>query len=404
MLKLLFYELKRLFNNRSSLLSAVVCPLIVLYVLSGSLIPGLFSHRQLEGVTISVLNETKADEVDMLLRNLTSAESVDSFLKIDYVTDIDGGLEAIKTRKSVAFVHIPEALHDEMTSGGKGEIIYYDGNTGRPASFLIYSILDSGLTGINKAQEAAETVFSGMRELGYSYSEAADEFNGLAMNVFSRALNRSEVFDERRVSPFGNLLGIEYYSISVIIIFALLASTILASTMSHDVNSEMLARGLPAGNNAVFLLAKFVSGTIFIFVVSAPASLSALWFSGTISGPGSDIPGTLASAIILSMYCSGIMLAIGGLAVRYKTAIWPAFTFVFLVSVLSGLIVPYELMPQFIKRAAEATGVPAIARMFSITMFGSRSSVFIINMLIVCVIVLLALIAAYAKIAKRSPA
>lgn len=402
MKKILYFEIKRLLNRKSTIILSIVCPILILVILSGTILPHLFEGAVVDKVSIAIYNESPDDETIMIINHLTKADSIEDFVSIIKVDSLDEGLNLLDDKKASALIHLPDGLQETLMQGGIGEIFFYEGDINKQVVDLLYSVLESGIKSINSGQQAVEYIYLGMRDMGYSYSKSADTYNDRAIYIFSKVLNRIDVFEDNvAISAYGNLINIEYYSISIVILFTLLCGIIIASLFSSDISSGILERGLPCKKHYLYVLYKMLSGTVYTAIISSILLLSVLIIAGSLSLFSGNIILIIITNITLSIYASIIMLLIGSFTKSVTSAIWASFTYCFITCFASGIFIPSHLLPKSIKLIAEVTGIPAISRMFSNSLYGIRDINYLINFLIVLTIIIISYLIVSKKIKRR---
>ncbi|MEX1376994.1 MAG: ABC transporter permease [Eubacteriales bacterium] len=381
-LKLFRFETKRYFSNIALLIIACAVPIFLISTLLGSLLPFLFRGAELNNIYIALFNEDKTFETDMIIRNLTESKSVEDFVEILDVDSIEEGRKMLADKEASALIYIPKDLQANLYEGNSQKLYFYAGEKDKQVIILLYDMLKGGIKNINQGQRSVDIVYYSMRDMGYGYESASAEYSQMAQDIFSKIISRSKIYrDYDEVSATGDYLNIEYYTISTMLLCMFLISLSLAANISSDRTTGILDRGGFYRNSFGYIGAKTMAGMLFLLLPMALCTLFILLVSNSFGLFSGNTILILLSLIISALYFSVFMITLGSYAKSTTAAIWAGFSIVLIVSTISGIFIPRNIMPRFVGYAAEFTALPSIIRMLGYSLFGVRSQSIVLDVL-----------------------
>lgn len=401
-LKLLKFEVKRYFSNTALLIIACIVPILLIMTLLGSMLPVLFRGAELDDINIALFNEDDTFETNMIIRHLAESDSVEDFVDIIDVKSLSEGEEMLENNNASALIHIPINLQENLYQGKSETIYFYAGQTDKQIVRLIYDMLKSGLNNINQAQKSVDMVYYAMRDMGYSSQDASNQYRNMAEELFTNIISRSQIYaDYNEVSATGDYLNIEYYLISTLLLSLFFLSLPICAKMSKDKNSGVTDRGGFYLNSFSYVLSKVLAGGLYLVLPAAVTSVFILFVSGAF-GLFSGTVWLLITSIALSvLYFSSLMVLLGALMPSTTSAIWSGFSIALIISTISGIFIPRDLMPRAIVNIAQITGLPSVIRVYGSSLFGVNSGEIGTDLLIVCVAIILLFVASYFKTKRR---
>ena len=388
-MKILLLEIRRLITKASTLIMAMLLPVILVSAISLSLLPMLFGKAGINEINVSVYYEDDSPEIILIGKALTEHESSENFMNVIRVYSKQEGLRLVNERIVSAFVYVPAGFKDTIYNGDKAEMFYYFGDRDKELSFLIYKIFNDGVNLINYAQQSVDTLYDSMNILNYSPKDSVSEYNDTSVLIFTSILSKVKTYsDNIKLSPISDYLPIEYYSISTLILALFFGATPILIMFSKDINNGTLARGSLMAKRAPYLIIKILSGAILIIIQMAFIIPIILLQNGAFGLFSGNILLIFACVILCGFYFSTIMLMIGSISKDSSASLWLGFTIIVLVSFISGLIIPSSVLPEWVNSIAQYTGLPSIFKMFSSSLFGISAEVTIMNF-IICISVTL---------------
>jgi|GEM_PF-3467172 len=381
-LKLVKFEIKRYFTNKTLLIIACVVPIIILITFLSSLLPVLFRGAELNDIKIALYNEDPSFETNLIVRHLTESDSVEGFIDVIDVESIIEGKEMMEDKKASALIHIPKDLQTNLYNGKSQTINFYSGENNKQIVKLLYDMLSGGLNNINQAQKSVNIIFYAMNDMGYDRQEAVDEYRNLTKRLFTNIVSRSEIYKGySEVSATGDYLNIEYYSISILLLCLFFLSLPICSKISADKYTGVLERGIFNLSSSRYLLSKALSGAMFLLLPSTITTMFILLISNSFGLFSGNVFLLIVTIIISCIYFTTIMLCIGLYTKSITSAIWIGFSIALTVSLLSGIFIPRNLMPRCIVSISEITMLPVIARLYGYSVFGIKNDLIISDLL-----------------------
>ena len=372
--KLFKFEIKRYFSNLALLIISCAVPILLITILLGSLLPFLFKGAELNNIYVAIYNEDKSFETDMIIRNLTESKSVEDFVEIIDVDSMAEGQQMLADKETSALIHIPKDLQANLYKGESQSLYFYAGEKDRQVVILLYDMLKGGIKNINQGQKSVDIVYYSMRDMGYGYEAASAEYSQMADEIFAKIISRSKIYkDYDEVSATGDYLNIEYYTISTMLLCLFLISLSIAANVSSDKATGILDRGGFYRSAFGYSSAKTMAGMLFLMLPAALCTLFILFVSHSFGLFSGDAVLLIISICLLSLYFSASMSTLGAYAKSTTTAVWIGFSIVIVVSSVSGIFIPRNLMPKFLGYAAEFTALPSLIRLFGYSLFGVRT-------------------------------
>ncbi len=400
-LKLFKLETKRYFTDISLLIIAFIVPVLLIITLLGSLLPLLFRGAELNNITIALYNEDLSYETEMIVRHLTESDSVEDFVDVVDVYSIEEGMDNLNSGEVSALIHIPENLQENLYKGYSQTLYFYSGETDKQIVNLLYEMLNDGLNNINKAQKSVDIIYYSMLDMGYERQAAAEEYTNTAMSLFADIISRSDVFkDYNEASATGDYLNIEYYLISTLLLSLFFLSLPICAKFSKDKLSGITDRGGFFQDCLGYSAAKIFSGSLFLLLPAISGTTLVLIVTGAF-GLFSGSAALLICTVILSvLYFSIIMVLIGVYSKSTTVAVWMGFSVAIIISLMSGIFIPSNLMPGILPVISEITGLPSLIRLYGISLFGVKSIKVIINIIIMLFIEIMLFALVFYKVRK----
>lgn len=375
MIKIIKFEFKRLFSNKIAFIINSLLPIFILFLFSISLLPIIFTSAKMKSIDIALLNQDDSLETKIIVSNLINAESIKDIVNVVKVGSFEQGEKLLEENLASALVVMPKNLRDTLYTGGNVSIKYYSNDNMKDISNLVYAVLQEGVSSINKAQLTVDVIYTGMQEIGYSREISAQNYRDLSASLQANILSRSKVFISSKSNPFGDLLNIEYYSITLLILTLFLSSISISVLLNKDLQSQVLSRGVFAKNKLSYCFGKLFASMIFLMLQMSLVIVLILWITQSLDLFSGNISGIIMTSIFFSLYISSIMLAIGSITKYPTNAVWISFIVSITFSFISGSIIPRSILSSTINRIGEFTALPAISRLYSMSLFGYRGQV-----------------------------
>jgi len=374
MKKLFAVDLKRLLNNKATVLFTVGAPLLLVLLIAFAVAPYFYANVRARNFTVAVFNEDDDPLTQSILRGLIESKSLGGLISVDFVESEAEGREAVRNG-AAAFIHIPPGMQDTLSDNGRCAIRYY-GNPQMPLEdALLYETLDSGVGLVSGAQHAINVLYWDGIGAGVEESAAADAYGRMMKVFFGGILSRSALYEDTDVtSPLDGALPIEYYAASLLVLFAALGGLPIARMTADDGETGLVHRQLLSGHSPLAcVMSRWLSGGLFLFVQYAALALAL----GLIAGGGTYGGSLLALAgggALLCLFLSLGMMLIGLMSQSPAFSVRAAFLGALALALLGGLLVPSAYMPAFVRDISYYTPFSAALRLCIAGLFNGQAS------------------------------
>jgi len=350
MKKLLGVDIKRLFQNRTAVIIALLAPLVFVTLISVAVAPYFFADVRANNFSVAVYCEDDDKLTASILKSLIESRSLGGLITTQFVQSESEGMKAVE-QGAAAYIHIPKNMQSELRSGGSATISYY-GNQNMPLEdALLYETLSSGVELVSHAQHAVNVLYYGSVEAGIDPAVAADLYGSTTNVFFTSVLSRAALYEDTDItSPLGGALPIQYYAVSFLILFVALGGMPIARITADDYETGLIHRQLLSGNTpATCFVSRWLAGGAFLFVEYAVLSVAFCAITGAITEFSGSILIMLLFGLLLCLFLSlGMMLA-GLYSKTPQLAVRISFMGVLALSLAGGLIIPSAYMPSVIR-------------------------------------------------------
>lgn len=365
MLKLLRFDIKRLFANRFTLALAILAPVVTLLLFSAAIAPVLFSDKIIDGVTVAVFNEDESPETDYMLRDAANAKNIEAMAETVFIHDHQTGLDMVRKGEAAIYFHVPAHFFDDLYYRTPVEVEAYISKDFQFEAAVLMPLFTSTVRMFNRMQLSLDEVLYQMLEVGGS-DAVYTRFNDKMIFLGMRMLNRTAVYDIEGVSPLGRFLPIEYYTAAIFAVFLFFSMVPLVGYNSTDFRSSVLARGFL--NNRFrfsYLFARIISGMVYILLVAAPMVIAGILISGISSLFAGSIPALLGFLLLAALLVSSLACLLALLFPRGETGIWVAFYLMLFFAISGGVIVPDSGLPEVVNLIGRFSPMRAMLVLFS---------------------------------------
>ncbi len=375
MKKLFSVDLKRLLQNRTTILISVLAPLILVLLISLTVAPYFFSNVRTNNFSVAVYNEDNDPLTVSILKGLIESESLSGLISVEFVSDEEDGLAALEDG-AAAYIHIPAGMQETLYNGGSTEITYV-GNANMPLEdALLYETLSSGVDLVSYAQHAVNVLYWDSRDYGVDQDTAAAEYSSTARTFFMSVLARAVLYEDTDLtSPLGSALPIEYYAASFLILFVALGAMPVARITADDHETGLIHRQLLSGSAPrTCFVSRWLAGTVFSFLQFFVLAAAL----GILAGAASNFSGNLLVLLLAGLLLCGFislgMLLVGLLSRRAPMAVRVAFMAALFLALAGGLIVPSAFLPQAVRDICYYSPFAAALRLCIAGLFDHRAT------------------------------
>ena len=373
--KLFAVDLRRLLQNRSAIIIAVLAPLVLVLLISLAVAPYFFADVRAENFHVAVLNEDDDPLTVSILQGLIESESLGGLIEVRFVDSELEGFAAVEAG-AAAYIHVPHGMQETLRSGGNTNITYF-GNRDMPLEdALLFETLNSGTLLVSHAQHAVNSLYHETVAAGHDEQAASDAFSATSAVFFSQVLNRDALYEQTdETSPLGGALPIEYYAASLLVLFVALGALPIARITADDAQTGLVHRQLLSGHSAAAcFISRWLAGSVFLMIQYTVLAVALILLSGTVSAFFGNAAVLLLCGVLLCLFVSlGMMLA-GLLSRSAGAAVGISFMGALGLALLGGLLVPSAYMPAVIRDVSYYTPFSAALRLGISGMFDGRAA------------------------------
>lgn len=375
MRKLFAVDLKRLLKNKSTILIAVLAPLLLALLISFAVAPYFFADVRADNFYVAVLNDDDHPMTVAILQSLIESESLGGLIEVRFVESEQEGMRAVRDG-AAAYIHVPGGMQETLRSGGSSVISYY-GNPEMPLEdALLFETLDSGTLLVSHAQHAVNVLYDELRDGGVDKQTASDAYTQTTAVYFSEVLSREDLYQQTdETSPLGGALPIEYYASSLLVLFVALGAMPIARITADDAKTGLVHRQLLSGHSPVScFISRWLAGSAFLMVQYIVLAVCLILLTGTVSAFAGNVLWLFVGGILLCALVSLGMMLIGLYARTSAFATSMAFMGALALGLLGGLLVPSAYMPAVIRDVSYYTPFSAALRLGISGMFDGEAS------------------------------
>jgi len=329
-----FFDLKRLLSGARGLLIMILAPAVIILCFGASLSSNFFSGN-IETFTVAIENlDEQNTQTSGIIASLIANENTRGLMKIVKLSE----LEPDQLDNVCATITIPAGFQDGLFSGQTVEIsASYNPDMPLQAG-LVSGVVNSAVDLINSALASVNEIYRTLYDSGHA-NIASDVYYNSTMEIFLIAFNRDIMFETLdELSPLGRLIPIEYYAVSLIVIFIILGAMPVSALCSGDIPT--LPMHFLAGKNVFgFVFSKTSSGLAYLFLLSLPSAMICLSIAKSLYSLN-NIPAFLFGLILTCAMISSIAVFISTLAKTHDSSVRIYFLISAVIIIIGGLIVP----------------------------------------------------------------
>lgn len=308
-------------------------------------------HADEEKPVIAVAAEEENRLLDMAvsyIEGMKSVESICRFEKMNY----EEGKRALQNGEVIAMIVLPNAVVEGILNGTNQPAALYLPKDMSAAGKVFEALADAGIGMLQTAQAEIYTI----NDIAVAY-DRTDTISDMEydINIFNinLALNRENVFKMRSLSVTENLSVINYYGSAGMVLYLLLAGLSLCTYFERE-NPACERRLRLAGVSAT---GQTFGKVLVVFSVLIVSSLIPAVLYGLLQRAGILTvyfsPANLLSALLCILCTSVILVFIYRIAGSIKSALLFIGIGSILLCFLSGIFIPYALLPSPMRTLAE---------------------------------------------------
>jgi ABC-2 type transport system permease protein len=349
---MLYFDVKKYFSKKTDFILLTITPFIIIFLFSYALSSGLFNKKNIEPFHMAVVNKDESFETEFILKHLEESEAVRGLIKIEYAS-YDKAVNMLKNGEVAAVVVIPENMSQNINNEVLSEIrILESGNYPFQVS-IIREILGKGIELINSANTVLNTMWGILGETGLEREYLVRRYNEMAVNFYLNILSRYRIICQKGfISSMEGFLPVEYYIISIVVIFIMLNSMFTIRTVQDDIENNTLGRLVQNGITPLkYIMVKYMSSTaVMLFQYFLPGMVFIILTSGHLKG---ILFNMAVSFVVISMCSCSVMLLIVLISGNTETAAGNGFLITVFMAFVGGAILPLPYLPGFIRAIAD---------------------------------------------------
>ena len=370
MKKLLLIDIKRLLQNRASVVFTLVVPIVLIVLVSLLLAPYFFDSTIVNEYYVAIYNEDEHPLTSELLDTILKNKEFDKLVDAVFVYSDEEGFNQIENG-AAAYIHLPAGLQETIAKD-EPVVIEYAGNPELPLEDAILSAaMEAASDLVNFTQNASIVLFQNIEPI--NEGAAGELYSDIARKYFYEVMNRKAIYTRQSddISPFGAMLPLEYYASALLVLFAALGGLPIARLVSTDAKNGILHRQLLSGSRPFkVLLSKWLAGSLFLFVQFAVLAGAIMLATKSISYYAGSFLSLAICAVLLCLFASALQLACG---LAFKQSEVVSFIAITALAALGGLFIPAVFMPQLLGSISAYTPLSAALRLASLGMFSTQA-------------------------------
>lgn len=365
MRKLFAIDLKRLLQSKASIIFTIVAPLVFVILISLVLAPFIFSDTRVKKYFVTVLNEDNHPLTQALLETIIENQQFNKLIDARFVSSEREGIDSLEAG-AAAFIRLPKNMQQSISKDEPVVISYYGNKDMALEDEMITQALIAGGDLVNFTQNAAIALYFNIAEI--DEQAAAQTYHDASVLYYYSVMARNDVYaSEQDVSPFGNLLPVQYYAASLLLLFVALGGIPISRLICRDAGTGLIHRQLLSGN-APFtcFLSKWIAGSFFLLIQFIVLAAAMLVLTGQLSYFSGNLGLLLLCGVLLSLLASLAMMLTG---LSSKSSELPSFIVVIALALVGGLIISGAYMPAFLRTASNYTPFSPIQKLAISGMF-----------------------------------
>ena len=274
---MLVYDLKRIFQNKSTVFMYILSPVIVILLFVSVVFPLLMTSKDIS-FQIAIYNEDQSDVTKEFVQQYVNSYAVQNILTAYPVQSIEQGRALVDEDKVSAFVHVPDQLYDDIVQNQNVNVYVYGKKEHALEISLVEMTMGSALSIVNQSEKNFALTRKILLENSRNYEAVNDYLEEKMQQSIQDFMNRRSIVGEVGISTsIREYLPLEYSIGALFTLFATLAILPIIQLNVRDFNGSVLKRGLLVGKSwKEFIISRICSGSILVIFVSAmliPTSL-----------------------------------------------------------------------------------------------------------------------------------
>ena len=369
MLKLIYYDLKRLFANKLTLALSIITPVVTLLLFASAIVPLLFSNRVVDKTTVAVLIEDQDEYLRMVFEEVINTPTIEDVVVIELVDSRQTGIAMTEEGEAALFVLLPENGMQNFYYRRPSTVDLWISPHYEMENALFLPVFDHVVQMFNRSQLGLDYVLDEMLTFAET-EESYTRFNDLMIMIGLRMLNRSSLYDLHGISPLGKFLPLEYYVSALFAMFLAFGIIPIVGYNVQDFQSTAFTRGVAHFRwQYTFVLTRVITGTLFILLVTTPMLIVGFVFFGANSIFAGSLPALVGMVVFAALVFSSLAALVSLVFRQVDGAIWFSFYLVMVFSLFGGVALPASYLPAWMNQAGAYSPIGAVMKLTGYALF-----------------------------------
>ena len=388
MIKLTFIYLKRYISRKTNIAIMLISPIILALLFSVAIAPTINDNRLIDNFSVALVDNDDSMQTKLVVNHLINSDSVKDLVDVKDA-DLETAKEMLNDDEVAAIVIIPKEFGEKLMNG---ESMTFDIILSETQSFsaqLITNMLTEAVSLISLAQSGVDTIYFAFNESPLEYEEFKDDYHKSFTDLYSNIFARNEMFiNKRDVSLFGDLVPIEYFISALVVVLLMISAMIVIDFNVKDYKSGIIRRlELINISNFKLNISKLLAGTIFLMIEFIIVII--ILFSIFDAYIKINLAATFISIFIIALFANILCLFLSSIINDSIIAKNIYLAIILILTLLSGIIIPFAYLPDFVQVIGELSAVNISLDLFINVFFDYDAKTFILNniyLLIYCII------------------
>jgi hypothetical protein len=292
---------------------------------------------------VAFVDNEGSNYTQIAIKQIMESPSIENGMEV-FIVSADEANDMINNDEIAAIIGIPEGFTTGMMIGEFKEIsVILNPNQSLYAG-LVKNGMESGTYLMSAVQNSLYTVYKYIAKLPITEAEINRLFNIEMFSMISYAINRDNIFERNIRTPWQDMQMLDFYSISVILLFMTLYSTGMIYQWHESKDSKLFDRmKLVCKNSSYIVYTYVITASILIFLQGIM-----LFIPLFLIRHGMSAFKILPFLYLISLSIAALVTLFSAL---FKKAIVSVFTYLTVTLMLafsSGTLIPLYFLPDFI--------------------------------------------------------
>ena len=338
------FEIKNYLQDPKLMVLIIVAPVVLLLGIGYFLAPLMEEEKPAEAFPVALVNQDETTEAEIIVDLIMEDEDLTAIFE-PQLMNIQEAQEKIMDNEIAATVVIPPGFSRGLMRQERQNLIFI-GNHNQPiASSLSETMLRSGTNLVSAAQSGVNTIVHYLEEADVPRQELSASVRQSTLPFLFQSLGRRDMLKSETISPWGEITPLEYYSVSLLLIFLLIGgmTTLKPLTISdHSFWQRTITCGVSPSQ---IVMSRFFSNTIILLIQGvAIFTLFNIFLDNYFRGSFVDLL-VIGLTFIFASSALLTLLSFGASSLAAANAI--GFLFIVFMAVAGGSLIPMTLLPDW---------------------------------------------------------